>query len=46
MASVMIRVLLVDDHKIVREGTRQLLEQSSDLTIVAETARGEDAVRL
>jgi DNA-binding NarL/FixJ family response regulator len=43
---VTIRILLVDDHKIVREGTRQLLEQSSDLTIVAETARGEDAIRL
>ncbi|HEY3290398.1 MAG TPA: response regulator transcription factor [Anaerolineae bacterium] len=41
-----IRILLVDDHKIVREGTRQLLEQSNDLTIVAETSRGEDAVRL
>ena len=41
-----IRILLVDDHKIVREGTHQLLEQSSDLTIVAETSRGEEAVRL
>jgi two-component system, NarL family, response regulator LiaR len=41
-----IRILLADDHKIVREGTHQLLEQSSDLTIVAETARGEEAVRL
>jgi DNA-binding NarL/FixJ family response regulator len=41
-----IRILLVDDHKIVREGTRQLLEQSSDLTIVAETASGEEGVRL
>ncbi len=46
MANAIIRVLLADDHKIVREGTRQLLEQSSDLSIVAETARGEDAVRL
>ncbi len=41
-----IRVLLVDDHKIVREGTRQLLEQYGDLTIIAESSRGEDAVRL
>jgi DNA-binding NarL/FixJ family response regulator len=41
-----IRVLLVDDHKIVREGTRQLLEQSDDLDVVAETANGEEAVRL
>jgi DNA-binding NarL/FixJ family response regulator len=41
-----IRVLLVDDHKIVREGTRQLLEQSPDLSVIAESARGDDAVRL
>jgi DNA-binding NarL/FixJ family response regulator len=30
----------------VREGTRQLLEQSDDLDVVAETASGEEAVRL
>ena len=41
-----IRILLADDHKIVREGTHQLLEQWSDLNIVAETSRGEEAVRL
>jgi DNA-binding NarL/FixJ family response regulator len=41
-----IRVLLVDDHKIVREGTRQLLEQWSDFQIVGEAADGAEAVRL
>ena len=41
-----ITILLVEDHKIVREGTRQLLEQSPDLTIVGEAADGEEAVRL
>lgn len=41
-----IRILLVDDHKIVREGTRQLLELSDDMVVVAETANGQDAVRL
>jgi DNA-binding NarL/FixJ family response regulator len=41
-----IRILLVDDHKIVREGTRQLLEQSGDLIIAAETSNGLDAIRL
>lgn len=40
-----IRILLVDDHKIVREGTRQLLELSDDMVVVAETANGDDAVR-
>ena len=41
-----INILLADDHKIVREGTRQLLEQSDDLIVVAEAATGEAAVRL
>jgi len=41
-----IRILLVEDHKIVREGTRQLLEQASDLTVIGEAADGGEAVRL
>jgi DNA-binding NarL/FixJ family response regulator len=41
-----IKVLLAEDHKIVREGTRQLLEQSQDINIVGEAADGLDAIRL
>jgi NarL family two-component system response regulator LiaR len=41
-----IRILLAEDHKIVREGTRQLLEQTPDLTVIGEAADGEEAVRL
>lgn len=41
-----IRILLVEDHQIVREGTRQLLEQASDLLVVGEAADGLEAVRL
>jgi NarL family two-component system response regulator LiaR len=41
-----IRILLVEDHKIVREGTRQLLEQAPDLTVIGEAADGREAVRL
>jgi DNA-binding NarL/FixJ family response regulator len=41
-----ISILLVEDHKIVREGTRQLLEQSSDLNVVGEASDGLEAVRL
>jgi len=41
-----ISVLLVEDHKIVREGTRQLLEQSTDMQVVGEAADGLEAVRL
>ncbi len=39
-----IRVLLADDHALVREGTRRLLEAESDVEVVAEAASGEEAV--
>jgi NarL family two-component system response regulator LiaR len=41
-----IKVMLVEDHVLVREGTRKLLERESDLQIVAEAGDGEEAVRL
>jgi len=41
-----IRILIADDHALVREGTRQILEQEADLEVVAEAADGEEAVRL
>jgi len=41
-----IKILLAEDHKIVREGTRQLLEQAPDMSIVGEAADGLEAVRL
>jgi len=40
-----IRILIADDHAMVREGTRQILEQEKDLTVVAEAGDGEEAVR-
>jgi DNA-binding NarL/FixJ family response regulator len=40
-----IRILLVEDHKIVREGTRQLLEQSPDLEVVGEASDGLEAIQ-
>jgi len=39
------RVLLVDDHLIVRMGLRSLLEVQPDMTVVAEVAGGVDAVK-
>jgi DNA-binding NarL/FixJ family response regulator len=42
--SAALRLLLVDDHAIVREGLRALLGQSEDLSIVGEAANGTDAV--
>lgn len=41
-----IRVLLVDDHKIVREGIARLLRNENDLNVVGEAANGLMAVQL
>jgi len=42
----MIRVLIVDDHAIVRGGLGALLGTTADLEVVGEAADGEEAVRL
>jgi len=39
-----IRILIVDDHTLLREGTRQLLSQDAGLDVVGEVARGDEAV--
>jgi two-component system, NarL family, response regulator DevR len=41
-----IRILLVDDHEIVRMGMRALLEQQPHLRIIAEASTGEEAIHL
>jgi len=41
-----IKVLLAEDHKVVREGTRRLLESQSDLEVVGEASDGVEAVEL
>jgi DNA-binding NarL/FixJ family response regulator len=41
----MIEVLIVDDHAVMRELLRQVLESYSDIAVVAEAVNGEDAVR-
>jgi DNA-binding NarL/FixJ family response regulator len=41
-----IGVLLADDHKIVREGLRTLIEKQPDIEVVAEAEDGPTAVRL
>jgi DNA-binding NarL/FixJ family response regulator len=41
-----IRVLLVDDHTVVRQGLRVLLEAEQDITIIAEADTGRQAVQL
>jgi Response regulator containing a CheY-like receiver domain and an HTH DNA-binding domain len=41
-----IRVLLVDDHALVREGIRQILEKEPDIAVIGETERGDLALEL
>ena len=42
----MIRVLLADDHTIVRQGVRLCLEAMGDISVVAEAGDGQEAVAL
>lgn len=42
----MISAMLVDDHAVVREGYRCLIEKHKDLTVVAEAPDGQTAYRL
>jgi DNA-binding NarL/FixJ family response regulator len=41
-----IRLVLADDHAVVRSGTRELLEQQPDLKIIGEASDGDEAIRL
>ena len=41
-----IRVMIVDDHSIVRVGLKQALEQSGEFEVVGQAADGEEAVRV
>lgn len=42
----MIRVLIADDHKIVRDGLRRILAATSDIEVVAEAASGDETLAL
>jgi DNA-binding NarL/FixJ family response regulator len=41
-----LRVLLVDDHALVRHGFRRILEDDPEIEVVGEASNGEEAVRL
>lgn len=45
-AGAPIRVILADDHALIREGTRHLLEATGEIVVVGEAADGEEAVSL
>src|SRR5436305_9408130 len=44
MSQDRIRNLLVDDHEVVRDGVRSLIEANDDLTVVAEAGTVSEAV--
>ena len=41
-----VRILLADDHKIVRDGLRSLLQNETDLQVVADASNGREALKL
>jgi len=43
---MVIKILLADDHSVLREGMRNLLEREKDLKVVGEADNGEEAVKL
>jgi DNA-binding NarL/FixJ family response regulator len=45
-SSTVIRVVLADDHAVVRKGIREFLEEDTAIRVVAEASDGEEAVTL
>ncbi len=41
-----IKIVIADDHTVVRKGTRQILEQEADFKVVGEASNGEEAVQM
>ncbi|MDD5094782.1 MAG: response regulator transcription factor [Dehalococcoidia bacterium] len=41
-----IRILLAEDHKMVRQGIRQFLDREEDLEVIGEASDGEEALKL
>ncbi|MCC6260690.1 MAG: response regulator transcription factor [Anaerolineales bacterium] len=46
MQTKRITVLLADDHSIARNGIRNMLEQTGDITVIGEAQNGKEALRL
>jgi DNA-binding NarL/FixJ family response regulator len=41
-----IKVLIADDHSMVRQGLKQILELESDIAVIAQASNGDEAVKL
>jgi len=46
MNKTQIRIVLVDDHQVLRDGLRALLEDEGDITIVGEASTGKEAIAI
>ena len=44
MKSEMIKVLIVDDHKLIRDGIQSMLESTADIEVIGSAPSGEDAI--
>ena len=42
----MIKIMIVDDHAIVREGLKQIVRQTNDMEVVAEAENGSDMLKI
>jgi DNA-binding NarL/FixJ family response regulator len=43
-ATIQIRILIADDHTLLREGIAELIADETDMTLVAEAANGQEAI--
>ncbi len=43
-SSSSIKVLIVDDHQVVREGLRRIIHLDDDITVIGEASNGEEAI--
>ncbi|HEX3028825.1 MAG TPA: response regulator transcription factor [Clostridia bacterium] len=41
-----IRVLIADDHSMVRQGIKQILELEKDITVIAQASNGDEAIKM
>jgi len=39
----MLKILIVDDHAVVREGLKQILSETSDMKVAGEAGTGKEA---
>jgi two-component system invasion response regulator UvrY len=45
-SAISLRILIADDHAIVREGLKQILADTPDIVVAAEAACGQDAIKM